>query len=123
MIRIPKVTMTMPVEASILFVIGSQPGITQSDIGKVLGILRANMTPLVAALITQGLVERAAIAAGRIGSIVGPKLAGYLKSAGHVPSQLPMDLLPIVVAGSICALLLAWSRSGVRNPNEDMTIR
>ena len=47
-----------PVEASILFVIGSQPGITQSDIGKVLGILRANMTPLVAALITQGLVER-----------------------------------------------------------------
>jgi hypothetical protein len=31
-----------------------------------------------------------------------------LKAAGHSPSQLLMDLLPIVVAGSICALLLAW---------------
>jgi MFS transporter, AAHS family, 3-hydroxyphenylpropionic acid transporter len=50
-----------------------------------------------------------AVAAGRIGSIVGPKLGGYLKSAGHGPAQLLMDLLPLVIIGSICALLLAWS--------------
>ena len=37
-----------------------------------------------------------------------PKLGGMLKAAGHPPSQLLMDLLPIVIAGSICALLLAW---------------
>lgn len=49
----------------------------------------------------------AAVAVGRIGSIVGPKLGGILKSAGHGPSQLLMDLLPIVIVGSICALLLA----------------
>ncbi len=49
-----------------------------------------------------------AVAMGRIGSIVGPKLGGYLKSAGHSPSHLLMDLLPLVVLGSLCALLLAW---------------
>lgn len=56
----------------------------------------------------RGVGVGAAVAMGRIGSIVGPKLGGMLKAAGHAPSQLLMDLLPIVVAGSICALLLAW---------------
>jgi MFS transporter, AAHS family, 3-hydroxyphenylpropionic acid transporter len=50
-----------------------------------------------------------AVAMGRIGSIVGPKLGGVLKAAGHGPSRLLMDLLPIVIVGSVCALLLAWN--------------
>jgi hypothetical protein len=45
---------------------------------------------------------------GRIGAIVGPKLGGTLKAAAHTPSQLLMDLLPIVIIGSLCALWLAW---------------
>ena len=49
-----------------------------------------------------------AVAVGRIGSIIGPKLGGALKAAGHEPSQLLLDLLPIVLAGSFAALLLAW---------------
>jgi AAHS family 3-hydroxyphenylpropionic acid transporter len=49
-----------------------------------------------------------AVAVGRIGSIVGPKLGGVLKQAGHSPSQLFMDLLPLVILGSLCALSLAW---------------
>jgi AAHS family 3-hydroxyphenylpropionic acid transporter len=49
-----------------------------------------------------------AVAMGRIGSIVGPKLGGRLKAMGHGPSQLLMDLLPIVIVGSVCALWLAW---------------
>jgi MFS transporter, AAHS family, 3-hydroxyphenylpropionic acid transporter len=57
----------------------------------------------------RGVGVGAAVAAGRVGSIVGPKLGGFLKSAGHGPSQLLMDLLPIVIFGSICALLLAWN--------------
>jgi MFS transporter, AAHS family, 3-hydroxyphenylpropionic acid transporter len=56
----------------------------------------------------RGVGVGAAVAVGRIGSIVGPKLGGTLKAAGHSPSQLLMDLVPVVVAGSICALLLAW---------------
>jgi AAHS family 3-hydroxyphenylpropionic acid transporter len=50
----------------------------------------------------------AAVAIGRIGSIVGPKLAGILKAAGHGYSQLLTDLLPIVVLGSVTAIALAW---------------
>jgi AAHS family 3-hydroxyphenylpropionic acid transporter len=50
----------------------------------------------------------AAVAIGRIGSIVGPKLAGILKAAGHGYAQLLTDLLPIVVLGSVTAIALAW---------------
>jgi len=56
----------------------------------------------------RGLGVGAAVAIGRIGSIVGPKLGGTLKAAGHGPSQLLMDLLPIVITGCLCALWLAW---------------
>jgi MFS transporter, AAHS family, 3-hydroxyphenylpropionic acid transporter len=56
----------------------------------------------------RGIGVGAAVAMGRIGSIVGPKLGGALKAAGHGPSQLLLDLLPIVLAGSCAALFLAW---------------
>jgi AAHS family 3-hydroxyphenylpropionic acid transporter len=65
--------------------------------------------PVVYPTTIRGVGVGAAVAVGRIGSIVGPKLGGILKSAGHAPSQLLMDLVPIVLAGSICALLLAWN--------------
>jgi MFS transporter, AAHS family, 3-hydroxyphenylpropionic acid transporter len=54
-----------------------------------------------------------AIAMGRVGSIVGPKLGGYLKSAGQSPAQLLLDLLPIVILGSICAVVLYRGRRRV----------
>jgi MFS transporter, AAHS family, 3-hydroxyphenylpropionic acid transporter len=56
----------------------------------------------------RGMGVGAAVAFGRIGAIVGPKLGGMLKGAAHGPSQLLMDLLPVVIAGSLCALWLAW---------------
>jgi MFS transporter, AAHS family, 3-hydroxyphenylpropionic acid transporter len=56
----------------------------------------------------RGIGVGAAVAFGRIGSIIGPKLGGTLKAAGHGPSQLLMDLLPIVIIGSACSLWLAW---------------
>jgi AAHS family 3-hydroxyphenylpropionic acid transporter len=56
----------------------------------------------------RGIGVGAAVAFGRIGSIVGPKLGGALKAAGQGPSQLLMDLLPVAVCGSVCALWLAW---------------
>ena len=56
----------------------------------------------------RGVGVGAAVAVGRIGSIVGPKLGGVLKAAGHSYSQLLTDLLPIVVVGSITAIALAW---------------
>jgi MFS transporter, AAHS family, 3-hydroxyphenylpropionic acid transporter len=56
----------------------------------------------------RGIGVGAAVAIGRIGSIVGPKLGGTLQAAEHRSSQLFMDLLPVVIAGSIAALLLTW---------------
>ncbi len=47
-----------PADASVLMAIADVPGIIQSDLGRALGILRANMTPLIAALMARGLVER-----------------------------------------------------------------
>jgi AAHS family 3-hydroxyphenylpropionic acid transporter len=67
-----------------------------------------SMAPVAYPTSIRGVGVGAAVAAGRVGSIVGPKLGGFLKSAGHGPSQLLMDLLPIVICGSLCALLLAW---------------
>jgi DNA-binding MarR family transcriptional regulator len=50
-----------PATASIILMIGSNPGVTQSEIGRTLGILRANMAPLIAALVKQGLIDRKAV--------------------------------------------------------------
>jgi DNA-binding MarR family transcriptional regulator len=47
-----------PAEASVLYAVAAAPGLTQSDVGKTLGIQRANMAPLIAGLIQLGLVER-----------------------------------------------------------------
>ena len=64
----------------------------------------------------RGVGVGAAIAVGRVGSIVGPKLGGYLKGAGHSSAQLLLDLLPIVIIGSICALLLVWRSPRSKSP-------
>jgi AAHS family 3-hydroxyphenylpropionic acid transporter len=66
------------------------------------------MAPVAYPIPIRGIGVGAAVAIGRIGSIVGPKLGGVLKAAGHGPAQLLMDLLPIVVLGSACALWFAW---------------
>jgi DNA-binding MarR family transcriptional regulator len=47
-----------PAEASILYIIHARAGLTQSEIGKMLGIQRANMAPLIAGLMHRGLVQR-----------------------------------------------------------------
>lgn len=48
-------------EASILLLIERNPRITQSELGRVLGIKRANMVPLSAGLESRGLVTRAPV--------------------------------------------------------------
>jgi len=53
----------------------------------------------------------AAIAVGRVGSIVGPKLGGTLKAAGHSSAQLFTDILPLVVLASVAGLWFAWEAS------------
>jgi DNA-binding MarR family transcriptional regulator len=45
-------------EASILILVASNPGVTQTDIARSLAIKRANMVPLVNGLMARGLLER-----------------------------------------------------------------
>ncbi len=47
-----------PAEASVLMLIEANPGITQSDIGRMLGIKRANMAPIAALLTARKLIDR-----------------------------------------------------------------
>ncbi|MBS0364868.1 MAG: MFS transporter [Proteobacteria bacterium] len=55
----------------------------------------------------RGVALGAAVAMGRLGSIVGPKLGGTLRAAGHGTSQLLMDILPLVIAAGFAVLLFA----------------
>jgi DNA-binding MarR family transcriptional regulator len=50
-----------PADASILLALNSDSVLTQSDIGRRLGIQRANMAPLMAGLMHNGLVEKQAV--------------------------------------------------------------
>ena len=49
-----------------------------------------------------------AVAAGRFGSMAGPLLGGLLVLGGRSPSHVLTGLLPLVLVGSVCAVLLAW---------------
>jgi AAHS family 3-hydroxyphenylpropionic acid transporter len=66
------------------------------------------VAPIIYPTRIRGMGVGAAVAFGRIGAIVGPKFGGMLKAAALTPSQLLMDLLPVVILGSLCALWLAW---------------
>ncbi|HKX35182.1 MAG TPA: MarR family transcriptional regulator [Rhizorhapis sp.] len=46
------------VQVSILAVVGANPGISQTQLGRSLGVQRANMVPLLASLIEDGLLRR-----------------------------------------------------------------
>lgn len=47
-----------PAEVTTLLVIGDNPGCSQTEVGQVLGIKRANMVPIVSRLMDRGLVDR-----------------------------------------------------------------
>lgn len=47
-----------PAQASILALIKANPAITQTEIGRMLAIQRANMVPLIASLMTRKLIAR-----------------------------------------------------------------
>jgi MFS transporter, AAHS family, 3-hydroxyphenylpropionic acid transporter len=83
-----------------------------------LGYLHAS-APLVYPTPIRGIGTGVAVAVGRLGSIVGPKLGGALKAAGHGSSQLLSDILPLVVLGSIVGIAFAWSTSRRRAAASD----
>jgi AAHS family 3-hydroxyphenylpropionic acid transporter len=57
---------------------------------------------------SRGVGVGTAIAVGRIGSIVGPALAGVLVARGLPTSQLLLSLVPVTLIAGICAITLVW---------------
>ena len=101
----------MPVQLSavmlIVFLLGC-------SVLAVQGFLYATAPRLYPTLI-RGVGVGTAVAMGRAGSIVGPKLGGMLKAAGHNSSQVLLDVLPLVVLGSVAALVFAWQSARMRD--------
>ena len=56
----------------------------------------------------RGMGAGAAVAMGRVGAVVGPLLGGFLQGAGHDTPRLLIDILPLVILGSVSALSFAW---------------
>lgn len=50
-----------PVEGTILILIDANPGCIQSDLGRMLGIKRANMVPLITGLVAKGLLDKSRV--------------------------------------------------------------
>jgi DNA-binding MarR family transcriptional regulator len=63
-----------PAQATVLMVIEAKPGITQSDIGKLLEIASANMATLAERLAERNLIDRQRMTVARRGCAC-PKLA------------------------------------------------
>jgi AAHS family 3-hydroxyphenylpropionic acid transporter len=63
--------------------------------------------PMIYPAAVRGLGVGLAVAMGRLGAVVGPKLAGSWKAAGLDTTALLYKLLPIVVAASVATMVLA----------------
>jgi DNA-binding MarR family transcriptional regulator len=85
-------------EASILILIGANPGVTASAIGRALDIQRANMVPLVGKLESAGLIHRVAIDRKSRGLELTPLGRQRLAAARQVIDTFEAELLARVPA-------------------------
>lgn len=96
-----------PAEATVLLVIGANPGVTQSEIGRLLDIASANMAPLAGRLAERDLIVRE--------PVDGRSHALYLSDAGRrltqrarrVIEELEAQLLARIPAAQRAAFLSA----------------
>jgi AAHS family 3-hydroxyphenylpropionic acid transporter len=64
------------------------------------------LTPIYYAAETRGATAGAAVGVGRVGSIMGPLVAGSLLSAGASASAVALAMAPVALAAGAMALLL-----------------
>jgi len=55
-----------------------------------------------------------AVAIGRFGSMAGPLLGGLLVSGGGSPSHVLYGVFPVMLVGSVCAIVLTWRAQPVQ---------
>jgi DNA-binding MarR family transcriptional regulator len=102
-----------PTEATVLMVIDANPNISQSEIGKMLDIARANMAPLVSGLADRKLVERKPIDGRSYGLVLTDRGTSITAKAKRAVSIHEEELLARIPATQRKAFLAAlrklWS--------------
>lgn len=82
-----------PAEATVLLVIQENPGVKQSEIGRLLGVVSANMAPLVARLADRDLIIRQAVDGRSQGLTLSEAGRRIAQKARGVMDDLEADLL------------------------------
>lgn len=94
-----------PSEASVLLVIQANPGITQSEIGRLLDIARANMAPLTARLAARDLIVRESAGGRSHGLTLSDTGRRQARKAQRIVAQLESELMDRVPAAQRGAFL------------------
>lgn len=103
-----------PAEASILLLVEANTGVNQSEIGRVLGIKRANMAPLTRALSMRALVQRTQTDGRSQGLAVtdeGAALACAAKAVMDAHDARLLERLPAAMRAELIATLRALRTS------------
>lgn len=87
-----------PADATVLFVIGANPGVTQSEIGRLLAIASANMAPLAARLADRDLIVREAVDGRSQGLTLSDAGRRVAQKARSIVDELEADLLERIPA-------------------------
>ena len=103
-----------PVEGTILILVGANPGCIQSELGRALGIKRANMVPLIAGLTAQNYLEKSPVdgrsfalsltprgeeARARVVGIMDAHEAGFARLLADVDQQQLRAALSLIASG------------------------
>jgi DNA-binding MarR family transcriptional regulator len=104
-----------PSEASVLLVIDANPGVTQSEIGRLLDIARANMAPLTGRLAARDLIVRQSAAGRSHGLTLSVSGRRLTRRAKRIVAALEAELLKCIPAAqrgaflrTLKALLTDW---------------
>lgn len=87
-----------PAEATVLLVIGANPGVTQSDVGRLLDIVSANMTPLTARLVNRDLIAREPVDGRSQGLTLSDSGRRLMQKARKIMEELESELLQRIPA-------------------------
>lgn len=93
----------VPVDSVLVYVAGATMGIMVSGLSGVLYGLSPGLYPEH----VRGTGVGMALSVGRIGSILGPLLAGFLLAAGFSAAQVLLSLVPLILLTGICGLIIS----------------
>lgn len=94
-----------PSEASVLLIIDSNPGVTQSQIGRLLDIARANMAPLTARLAARDLIVRESAGGRSHGLTLSASGRRLTQKAQRIVAELEAELMERIPAAQRAAFL------------------